>query len=157
MANTDKTGQVTELVESILSIDNQYFVVKVVVRPINQISVFVDGDAGITIEKCVQVNRALYKKIVEQGICNDGEFSVEVSSPGVDEPLAMPRQYIKNIGRSVELEMLDGRKLEGKLLAADETSIQLEEEKGKGKKKEIIQHFLLMKDIKSTIVKLIFK
>jgi ribosome maturation factor RimP len=157
MANTDKTGQVTELTESILSIDNQYFVVKVVVRPINQISVFVDGDAGITIEKCVQVNRALYKKIVEQGICNDGEFSLEVSSPGVDEPLAMPRQYIKNIGRSVELEMLDGRKLEGKLLAADETSIQLEEEKGKGKKKEIIQHFLLMKDIKSTIVKLIFK
>ena len=157
MANTDKTGQVTKLVESILGIDNQYFVVKVVVRPINQISVFVDGDAGITIEKCVQVNRALYKKIVEQGICNDGEFSLEVSSPGVDEPLAMPRQYIKNIGRSVELEMLDGRKLEGKLLAADETSIQLEEEKGKGKKKEIIQHFLLMKDIKSTIVKLIFK
>ena len=157
MANTDKTVQVTELVESILSIDNQYFVVKVVVRPINQISVFVDGDAGITIEKCVQVNRALYKKIVEQGICNDGEFSLEVSSPGVDEPLSMPRQYVKNIGRHVELETLDGRKLEGKLLAADETSIQLEEEKGKGKKKEIIQHFLLMKDIKSTIVKLIFK
>ena len=157
MANTDKTGQVTELVESILSIDNQYFVVKVVIRPINHISVFVDGDAGITIEKCVQVNRALYKKIVEQGICNDGEFSLEVSSPGVDEPLSMPRQYVKNIGRHVEVETLDGRKLEGKLLAADETSIQLEEEKGKGKKKEIIQHFLLMKDIKSTIVKLIFK
>jgi ribosome maturation factor RimP len=157
MANTDKTGQVTELVESILSIDNQYFVVKVVVRPINHISVFVDGDTGITIEKCVQVNRALYKKIVEQGICNDGEFSLEVSSPGVDEPLSMPRQYVKNIGRHVELETLDGRKLEGKLLAADESSIQLEEEKGKGKKKEIIQHFLLMKDIKSTIVKLIFK
>jgi ribosome maturation factor RimP len=157
MANTDKTGQVTELVESILSIDYQYFVVKVVVRPINHISVFVDGDTGITIEKCVQVNRALYKKIVEQGICNDGEFSLEVSSPGVDEPLSMPRQYVKNIGRHVELETLDGRKLEGKLLAADESSIQLEEEKGKGKKKEIIQHFLLMKDIKSTIVKLIFK
>jgi ribosome maturation factor RimP len=157
MANTDKTGQVTELVESILSIDNQYFVVKVVVRPINHISVFVDGDTGITIEKCVQVNRALYKKIVEQGICNDGEFSLEVSSPGVDEPLSMPRQYVKNIGRHVELETLDGRKLEGKVLAADESSIQLEEEKGKGKKKEIIQHFLLMKDIKSTIVKLIFK
>jgi ribosome maturation factor RimP len=82
---------------------------------------------------------------------------LEVSSPGVDEPLSMPRQYVKNIGRHVELETLDGRKLEGKLLAADESSIQLEEEKGKGKKKEIIQHFLLMKDIKSTIVKLIFK
>jgi len=71
--------------------------------------------------------------------------------------LTLPRQYVKNIGRIVEVEISDGRKLEGKLLSADEASIQLEEEKGKGKKKEIIQHFLLIKDIKSTIVKLIFK
>jgi ribosome maturation factor RimP len=157
MATLDKTGQITNILQSLLSADNQYFVVKVSIRPVNHISVFVDGDAGITIEKCVQINRALYKKIVEQGICNDGEFSLEVSSPGVDEPLLLPRQYVKNIGRSVEIEMLDGRKLEGKLLSADETSIQLEEEKGKGKKKEINQHFLLIKDIQSTIVKLIFK
>jgi ribosome maturation factor RimP len=157
MATLDKTGHITNILQSLLSADNQYFVVKVSIRPVNHISVFVDGDAGITIEKCVQINRALYKKIVEQGICNDGEFSLEVSSPGVDEPLLLPRQYVKNIGRSVEVEMLDGRKLEGKLLSADETSIQLEEEKGKGKKKEINQHFLLIKDIQSTIVKLIFK
>jgi ribosome maturation factor RimP len=157
MATLDKTGQITDILQSLLSADNQYFVVKLSIRPVNHISVFVDGDAGITIEKCVQINRALYKKIVEQGICNDGEFSLEVSSPGVDEPLLLPRQYVKNIGRSVEVEMLDGRKLEGKLLSADETSIQLEEEKGKGKKKEINQHFLLIKDIQSTIVKLIFK
>jgi ribosome maturation factor RimP len=157
MATLDKTGHITNILQSLLSADNQYFVVKVSIRPVNHISVFVDGDAGITIEKCVQINRALYKKIVEQGICNDGEFSLEVSSPGVDEPLLLPRQYVKNIGRSVEIEMLDGRKLEGKLLSADETSIQLEEEKGKGKKKEINQHFLLIKDIQSTIVKLIFK
>ena len=157
MATLDKTGHITNILQSLLSTDNQYFVVKVSIRPVNHISVFVDGDAGITIEKCVQINRALYKKIVEQGICNDGEFSLEVSSPGVDEPLVLPRQYVKNIGRSVEVEMLDGRNLEGKLLSADEISIQLEEEKGKGKKKEIIQHFLLIKDIQSTIVKLIFK
>lgn len=157
MATLDKTGQITDILQSLLSADNQYFVVKVSIRPVNHISVFVDGDAGITIDKCVQINRALYKKIVEQGICNDGEFSLEVSSPGVDEPLLLPRQYVKNIGRSVEVEMLDGRNLEGKLLSADETSIQLEEEKGKGKKKEINQHFLLIKDIQSTIVKLIFK
>jgi ribosome maturation factor RimP len=157
MATLDKTGHITNILQSLLSADNQYFVVKVSIRPVNHISVFVDGDAGITIEKCVQINRALYKKIVDQGICNDGEFSLEVSSPGVDEPLLLPRQYVKNIGRSVEVEMLDGRKLEGKLLSADETSIQLEEEKGKGKKKEINQHFLLIKDIQSTIVKLIFK
>jgi ribosome maturation factor RimP len=111
----------------------------------------------VTIEKCVKLNRALYKQIVETGVCNDGEFSLEVSSPGVDEPLSMPRQYIKNIGRNVEVEMLDGRKLEGKLLNADEKGVEVEEEKGKGKKKEVLRHFLLLDEIKSTIVKLIFK
>jgi ribosome maturation factor RimP len=131
--------------------------VKISIRPINNITVFIDGDAGVTIEKCVKLNRALYKQIVETGVCNDGEFSLEVSSPGVDEPLSMPRQYIKNIGRNVEVEMLDGRKLEGKLLNADEKGVEVEEEKGKGKKKEVLRHFLLLDEIKSTIVKLIFK
>lgn len=157
MANLDKTSQIRELVESLLSVENQYFIVKISIRPIHNISVFIDGDQGVTIEKCVQLNRALYKKIVETEVCKDGEFSLEVSSPGVDEPLVLPRQFVKNIGRNVEVEMLDGRKMEGKLLTADDQSIQLEEEKGKGKKKEIIQHFLLLTDIKSTIVKLIFK
>ena len=157
MANLDKTEQVKELVESLLSVDNQYFIVKISIRPINNISVFIDGDSGVTIEKCVQINRALYKKIVETGVCKDGEFSLEVSSPGVDEPLILPRQFVKNIGRDVEVELMDGRKLEGKLLNADDQSIELEEEKGKGKKKEMIKHFLLMKEIKSTIVKLTFK
>jgi ribosome maturation factor RimP len=53
--------------------------------------------------------------------------------------------------------MLDGRKLEGKLLNADEKGVEVEEEKGKGKKKEVLRHFLLLDEIKSTIVKLIFK
>ena len=157
MANQVKETQIRELAESLLSTENQYFIVKIAVRPINNFSVYIDGDQGVTIEKCVQLNRALYKKIVEAGICNDGEFGLEVSSPGVDEPLALPRQYIKNIGREVEVEMLDGRKIEGSLLNADEKSIELDEVKGKGKKKEIIKHFLLLSDIKSTVVKLTFK
>ena len=111
MANLDKTEQVRELVDALLSFENQYFIVKISIRPINNISVFIDGDNGVTIEKCVQLNRALYKKIVETGVCKDGEFSLEVSSPGVDEPLLLPRQFVKNIGRNVEVEMLDGRNM----------------------------------------------
>ena len=75
----------------------------------------------------------------------------------MDEPLSLPRQFVKNIGRKVEVEMLDGRKMEGTMLNADENEIEVEEEKGKGKKKELIRHFLPLKDVKSTVVKLIFK
>ena len=122
------------------------FLVRVHIRPINNISVYVDGDEGVTIEKCVRVNRALYKLIVEKEIANDGEFGLEVSSPGVDEPLVLRRQYKKNLGR----------KIEGKLLEANEDGIVLEEEKGKGKKKEIVKHELAFAEVKSTVVKIVF-
>lgn len=157
MVQLDKTTQIKEWVASFLSIDNQYFIVKISIQDPNNIFVFIDGDHGVTIEKCVQLNRVLYKKIVEGGMYEEGGFSLEVSSPGVEEPLVLPRQFVKNIGRIVTVEMLDGRKFEGRLMQADDQSIELEEEKGKGKKKEIIKHFLLLADIKSTIVKLIFK
>ena len=152
MATEEKTIQVKALAEKLLEDEPQYFLVRVNVRPINNISVYVDGDEGVTIEKCVKLNRALYKEIVEKEICKDGEFGLEVSSPGIDEPLLLHRQFIKNIGRVVEVEMRDGRELEGKLLAADE----VEEEKGKGKKLEVIKHFLLFDEIKTTTVKIVF-
>ena len=156
MATEEKTVQVKALAEKLLESEPQYFLVRVNVRPINNISVYVDGDEGVTIEKCVKLNRALYKEIVEKEICKDGEFGLEVSSPGIDEPLLLQRQFIKNIGRVVEIEMKDGRAFEGKLLAADEKGIEVDEEKGKGKKLEVIKHVLLFDDIKTTTVKIVF-
>jgi ribosome maturation factor RimP len=79
-----------------------------------------------------------------------------VSSPGVDEPLLLNRQYIKNIGRSVEVLLKDGNKIEGKLLEAKENSIAIEVTTGKGKKAIIEQKELPIEDIKSTIVQINF-
>ncbi len=156
MATEDKKHQVERLVTQLLAEEPQYFLVRVLVRPINNINVYVDGDAGITIEKCVKLNRALYKQIVEEEICKDGEFALEVSSPGVDEPLQLFRQYVKNIGRSLEVESKEGKMIEGKLLQVDEKGIELEEVKGKGKKKEVLKHFLLFDDIQSATVTIVF-
>lgn len=156
MATAEKADQVRQLAEQILQEEPGYFVVKVNVRPINNISVYVDGDAGVTIEKCVKLNRTLYKQIVEQEVCKDGEFALEVSSPGIDEPLVFYRQYLKNVGRSIHVQLKDGREMDGLLLAADEKGIEMEEEKGKGRKKELIRHFLLFGDIQTTTVNIVF-
>jgi ribosome maturation factor RimP len=156
MAIAEKADQVRQLAEQILQEEPGYFIVKVNVRPINNISVYVDGDAGVTIEKCVRLNRMLYKLIVEQEVCKDGEFALEVSSPGIDEPLVFYRQYLKNVGRSVHVQLKDGREMDGLLLAADEKGIELEEEKGKGRKKELLKHFLLFDDIQTTTVNIVF-
>lgn len=137
MATEEKVQEIIKLVEKLLEAEPAYFVIGVGIRPVNNISLFIDGDAGVTIEKCVRINKALYKQIVENEIYADGEFSLEVSSPGIDEPLKMTRQYIKNIGREIEVDTTDDRHIEGKLIAADFAGIEMDEETGKGKKKRL--------------------
>ncbi len=156
MSNEAKTLKIKELAEGLLSADPSIFLVRVHIRPINNISVYVDGDQGVTIDKCVKLNRALYKQIVEEGVCPDGEFALEVSSPGVDEPLILERQYTKNIGRVVEVTDNEGKLIEGKLLNVTTEGIEIEEEKGKGKKKEVVKHLIPFTAIQTTVVKIIF-
>jgi ribosome maturation factor RimP len=144
------------MLNNILLNEPAYFLVEIKIKPVNNIKVFVDGDTGISIEKCVQVNRALYKQIEETNFFNGADFSLEVSSPGLDEPLKLLRQYRKNTGRLVEVLLTDGTKTEGKLTEATEDGIIVEETKGKNKKKEIINHTFLFTNIKTTKIQIVF-
>ncbi len=125
----DKETQIEsirKLLEEILSEEPVYFLVDLRIKPINNIKVFLDGDSGITIEKCVQVNRKLYRKLEEAAFFPEGDFSLEVSSAGLDEPLKSLRQYKKNVGRLVEVQLLDGTQKEGQLKEVSEEGIVLE-------------------------------
>jgi len=147
---------IESIVEGLLAEEPGYFLVEVRVKPTNNIKVFLDGDVGIPIEKCVQVNRALYKRLEGSGIFPSNDFSLEVSSPGLDEPLKLLRQYKKNIGRQVELILQDGSRKEGRLLEVGEDGIVVEETKGKNKKKEVINHAFLFDNIKTTKIQVVF-
>ena len=122
------------MIGEILDREPDYFLVDLRIKPTNNIKVFLDGDSGITIEKCVQVNRKLYKKLEEAALFPDGDFSLEVSSAGLDEPLKSFRQYKKNIGRPVEVQLLDGTQKEGVLTGVTEEGIVLEVATGKPSK-----------------------
>src|SRR5690606_10158110 len=141
---------VERMVEEMLAEDPQYFLVEVRIRPTNNVKVFVDGDKGISIGQCAAYNRELYKKLDAASLFADGDFSLEFSSPGLDEPLKLFRQYRKNVGRKVEVTLKDGNRVDGLLKDADESGISLEETRGRNKKKEIIQHRISLEDIKST-------
>ena len=132
-----------------------YFLVEISVKPTNNIKVFIDADQGAAIDQLSKINRALYKW-VEENLFPNGDFSIEVSSPGLDEPLKLDRQYLKNIGRPVEIILKNGLKKEGKLISVSENEIMIEEERGKGKKKEVIQHIVLKEEIKTTKVQIKF-
>ena len=155
MNNENQVSAIEVKVNELLNDLPGYFLVDVAIRPTNNIKVFVDADHGAAIDQLSKINRALYKW-VEETMFPNGDFSIEVSSPGLDEPLRMDRQYVKNIGRSVDVLLKTGIKREGKLISATEQEIVLEEEKGHGKKKEIVQHKILKEEIKSTRIQVKF-
>jgi ribosome maturation factor RimP len=139
-----------------LSNESEYFLVSLRIKPTNNVKVYLDGDNGLSIEKCVYFNRQLYKLIDESNLFPPGEFSLEVSSPGVDEPLKMHRQYNKNVGRLVEVVFSDGTKKEGRLVQAAENDIIIEETTGKGKKAVTQQVVIPFNNIKTTTVQIQF-
>ncbi len=156
MATETPVQRIERLVDTILSTEPEYFRVNVRIKPTNNVKVFIDGDNGISIEKCVQFNRRLYKMIEDSGIFPPGEFSLEVSSPGVDEPLKLHRQYSKNINRFVEVLFNDGTKKEGKLVQVAESDIIIEQTSGKGKKACTQLIKIPFNNIKTTTVQIKF-
>jgi ribosome maturation factor RimP len=144
--------QIEQLVDKLLLPESEYFKVQVKIKPTNNVKVYLDGDNGISIEKCVMFNRKLYKSIEETNLFPEGDFSLEVSSPGVDEPLKLKRQYAKNLGRFVEIVFVDGSKKEGKLLEVAGEDVIIEQSSGKGKKTAIEQIVIPFNNIKTTTV-----
>ncbi len=156
MANETIIQTVEGFLQELLNAHPGDFLVSIRVKPTNNIKVFIDADEGMSIEKCVRYNRALYKKLEESGMFSDGNFSLEISSPGVDQPLTLLRQYVKNKGRNVEVTFNDGTQKEGKLLEVTETDIIIEQVTGKGKKAETKQFVIPFENIKTTTVQVQF-
>jgi len=156
MQVADQIRIIEEKVNSLLAEHPSRFLVEVRIKPTNNVKVFIDGDEGIILSDLINYNRKLYKQLEESGMFPDGDFSLEVSSPGLDEPLKLFRQYKKNIGRFVEITFKDSTKKEGKLIEATEDGIVIETETGKGKKKEVKQESILFDQIKNTKIQVKF-
>ncbi len=148
--------KIEDFVAEITSHSETIFPVEIKMSSANDIKVFVDADDGVTIEKCTSINKALYKYIEETGIFPDGNFSLEVSSPGIDEPLKLHRQYKKNIGRRIEVLLNEGNKMEGILMNAEDDAIIIEEKTGKGNKTIIRSTTILFNQIRHTTVLITF-
>ncbi len=154
MSNDTQIEQVKKLLQGLLFDD--IFLVDIKIKPTNNFKIYLDADSGLGIEKCIRINRQLYKIMEEMGIYPDGDFSLEVSSPGLGEPLKMTRQYIKNIGRDVEVTLVDGSVKEGKLIAATDETIEIEFTEGKGKKAETKKLEIAMPEVKQTLIQIKF-
>ena len=150
MSTETQLDTVKKLLGSLL--EGDIFLVDMKVKPINNIKIYLDADSGLGIERCIKINRALYKRMEEMGLYPDGDFSLEVSSPGIDEPLKLHRQYVKNSGRNIEVILTDGSRKEGKMINVAETEITIEFTEGKGKKAVVQQLAIPFTEIKQTKV-----
>ncbi len=150
--------QVESLILDKLEADD-VFVVNLSISPSNAISVSLDSEKGIPVSYCIDISR-----LIEHNLDREEEdFSLEVSTAGLSEPLKLPRQYMKNIGRNIDVITIEDKKLTGKLIEADETGFTIEiEEKVKleGKKKKelrITPHMFKFEDVKSVKIVVSFK
>ncbi len=130
------------------------FVTNLQIEPGNNIKLFLDADEGLNVQKSVSINRQLVAQIDELGWYPNGDYSLEVSSPGVDEPLRSIRQYKKNIGRTLAVTNVEDLEQIGVLKAVTEVGISLEVKINKKKETAIVE--VPFENIKQSIVQVIF-
>ncbi len=151
-----------EQVQSIITpkVDEEgLFIVEITVSTTNHITIFIDGDKGVTIDQCISIS-----KFIEENLNRDEEdYELDVSSAGLDLPLKVARQYLKNIGRMVDIVTKKGQKFSGKLVDANNDSFKVEVEKtvlqeGKKRKEKITEvDSFNYSDIKSTKIVVSFR
>ncbi|REC50833.1 ribosome assembly cofactor RimP [Chryseobacterium piscium] len=124
----------------------------------DDITVILDGDNGVSVQDCLDASRAIEFNMDRE----EHDFSLQVMSAGLSEPLTIPRQFRKNIGREIEVLLTDSSEIEGELAKVDEEKVTLvlryrkPKEVGKGKVDVEEEKEIPYSDIKKALVVLKF-
>lgn len=154
----DLVGQIRKLAEENLSPEK--YVVEVSVSGKKQprrVVVVVDGDDGMSIDDCAELSRALSKAIDNLNLLGEDAYLLEVTTPGLDQPIKLRRQYFKNVGRNLKVVMKSSSTAKGKLKAVTDEKLVLEQESGTGRKKELQEIEVPFADIDKAFVLVSFK
>ena len=146
--------------ERIDELDKGLYLVEINVSSGNVIQIELDATEGnVAIEDCVSVSRN-----VEHNLDREAQdFELQVSSAGLDKPLRVTQQYIKNVGEEVKVKFNDNGKIQGVLKSANEDGVVIEttsKERVEGKKKKVTvvkDHELTFDEIKETKIVISFK
>lgn len=125
----------------------------------NKLNIFLESDDSVTFKKCQKVSRHV-EEYLDEIEWQGGQYTIDVSSPGVSSPLKFARQYIKNVGRTIEVKHGDGLKSKGLMTRADNESIDVsyKERIKEGKKKKTVEHVdsIQISDIREAKIKITF-
>ncbi|MDT0685128.1 ribosome assembly cofactor RimP [Autumnicola psychrophila] len=112
--------RVEKLLDEAFEENKSLFLISLEINSNNQIRVVIDGDQGISVNDCIEISRSVEHNLDRE----EEDFSLEVTSSGVSEPLSLPRQYKKNIGRTLQVKTAE-EKIEATLTDANEEEISL--------------------------------
>ncbi len=149
--------KVEKLVNEALDENPSLFLIDLSITAANKIKVIIDGDKGVPLSECIRVSRNVEHNLDRE----EEDFSLEVSSPDIAEPLRFQRQYQKNIEKLLKVST-EEENYEGRLIAVSDTGIQLEwktrEKKPIGKGKVTVTHNkeINFEDIIQAKVKIVF-
>ncbi|MCF0075157.1 ribosome maturation factor RimP [Dyadobacter sp. CY261] len=144
--------------------DGDCFLVDIAIKPSKasqKVTILVDSDEGITIQQCTSISRRLAKQLEDLEVFTEA-YTLEVSSPGLDQPLSLPRQYRKNLGRNLKITLKNGEVLQGQLTEAGEENITIQLPAPKKKTKTPVDEASLIRqinleDIAKSLIEISFK
>lgn len=125
----------------------------------NKVEIFLDSDESVTFEKCRKISRLMEETLDDEKWLGE-KYTLDVSSAGVGRPLRFNRQYVKNIGRTIEVKTKDAEKIKGTLAQAngDDFGVEITKTVKKGKKKTKVTELIMVnyEDVKEAKIKVTF-
>ena len=146
--------KVAQLVQDFLETREDLYLVDLKISAGNDIIVIMDGDEGLSLQDCLDASRAIEFNLDRE----EQDFSLQVMSPGLSEPLQFPRQYKKNIGRELQVLLNNGEELQGEITTVDEENVTLTlryrrpKLVGKGKEDVVEEKKLPYTEIKKALI-----
>lgn len=151
------SSKVKQLIDEAIAENPSLFLIDWRITPDDKIIILADGDEGLSVEEIVRISRYVEHNLDRE----ECDFALEVSSPGVGSNLTIPRQFAKNIGRTLEVTLND-KVMEGEIVETDEEGVTIfweaREPKPLGKGKITVEHEekINYADIKKAIIKVTF-
>ncbi|MEU8958324.1 ribosome maturation factor RimP [Streptomyces sp. NPDC048518] len=96
--------------------------------------VVIDSDDGVDLDQIAEVSRLLSAQLDESDAMGEGEYDLEVGSPGAERALTERRHYLRAVGRLVKFQLTEGGELTARILTVDDEGLDLEVPGVKGRK-----------------------
>lgn len=150
----DFRAKVEQLVHEFLETRKDLYLVDLKISAGDDITVILDGDEGLSLQDCLDASRAIEYNLDRE----EHDFSLQVMSPGLSEPLKLPRQFKKNMGREIEVLLNSDEKIQGEVVAVNDEKVTVvlryrrPKLIGKGKEDVVENKEIPYADIKKALV-----